>query len=85
MTPTRYRCDSLRSAKAWPTCSALTGNGLYRSSDMDEGFTCGDCGLKAECEELLYGSLDSLAANKAFCPRCYSDFIIPHKPKEDAD
>ena len=52
--------------------------------EMDEGFTCGDCGLKAECEELLYSSLDEYDDSlDAFCPRCYSDFIIPHKPKED--
>ena len=54
--------------------------------EMDEGFTCGDCGLKAECEELLHGSLDAYDDDPdTFCPRCYSDFIIPHKPKEDAD
>ncbi len=56
---------------------------------FEEGVTCRGCGLQTECENLNRASLDAFVDLSVdydlFCPKCGSDDLEFHKPKEDAD
>jgi hypothetical protein len=57
---------------------------IFENSEFNEGFTCLDCGLKAECETLNYSSLDAYDEDpEPFCPNCEGNNLQFHTPAED--
>lgn len=51
---------------------------------FDEPAECKDCGLQTEAENIITGIIDQISGDwDTFCPKCGSDHIVFHKPKED--
>lgn len=52
--------------------------------DLEEPAECRDCGLWTEAENIHTAIIDQISGDtETFCPRCGSDYIIFHRPRED--